>query len=198
VHPSAHSSPQSKWQMDRFSRFCTAYCRKCLYFTMGAPIHQNYPLPMGDLNLSCNMWYFRPMRAHNPNSTSIGSAVFAQMTAECLFSLQWFACFPLKIALPMLASGPHVICGSLGPPDSGMQMATWSSQPFLQGSLVWHTDRATERPTDRPSYSVWSGIIMRNYVGYGKATQSFHASTNNFATIKSPSVRSKHLIKYLV
>ena len=24
---------------------------------------------------------------------------------------------------------------------------------------------------------------MRNYVGYGKATQSFHASTNNFATI---------------
>jgi len=40
VHPSAHLSPQSKWQMDRFSRFCTAYGRKCLYFTMGAPIHQ--------------------------------------------------------------------------------------------------------------------------------------------------------------
>jgi len=38
------------------------------------------------------------MRAHNPNGTSIGSAVFAQMTAECLYSLQWFACFPLKIA----------------------------------------------------------------------------------------------------
>jgi len=39
---------------------------------------------------------------------------------------------------------------------------------------------------------------MRNYVGYGTATQSFHVSTNNFATIKSLSVRSKHLIKYLV
>jgi len=38
------------------------------------------------------------MRAHNPNGTSIGSAVFAQMTAECLYCLQWFACFPLKIA----------------------------------------------------------------------------------------------------
>ena len=71
----------------------------------------------------------------------------------------------------------------IGPPDSGMQMVTWSSQPFLQGSLVWHSDRATERLTDRPSYSVWSGIIMRKYVGYSKATQSFHVSTNNFATI---------------
>jgi len=43
VHPPAHSSPQSKRQMDRFSRFCTAYGRKCLYFTMGTPIHQNCP-----------------------------------------------------------------------------------------------------------------------------------------------------------
>ena len=41
VHPSANSSPQSNRQMGRFSRFCTAYGRKCLYFTMGAPIHQN-------------------------------------------------------------------------------------------------------------------------------------------------------------
>jgi len=47
VHPSAQSSPQSKRQMDRFSRFCTAYGRKCLYFTMGAPIHQNCPFPWG-------------------------------------------------------------------------------------------------------------------------------------------------------
>ena len=37
------------------------------------------------------------MRAHNPNGTSIGSAAFAQTTAECLYCLQWFACFPLKI-----------------------------------------------------------------------------------------------------
>jgi len=39
---------------------------------------------------------------------------------------------------------------------------------------------------------------MPNYVGYGKATQSFHVSTNNFATIKSLYVRLKHLIKYIV
>jgi len=43
----AHSSPQPKRQMDRFRRFCTAYGRMCLYFTMGAPIHQNCPFPRG-------------------------------------------------------------------------------------------------------------------------------------------------------
>jgi len=46
------------------------------------------------------------------------------MTAECLYTLQWFACFPSKLPLPMLASGPHLILGSLGPPESGTQMAT--------------------------------------------------------------------------
>jgi len=46
------------------------------------------------LNL-CILW---PTRVHNPNGTSIGSAVFAQMTVECPYALQWFACFPLKIA----------------------------------------------------------------------------------------------------
>ena len=52
---------------------------------------------------------------------------------------------PSKLPLPMLASGPHLIRGSLGPPESGTQMATWLFQPFLKG---WQTDRATERLTD--------------------------------------------------
>jgi len=60
VHPSAHSSPQSKRQMDKFSRFCTAYGRKCLYFTMGAPIHQNCPFPWG-------IWTSHVTRAHPPS-----------------------------------------------------------------------------------------------------------------------------------
>jgi len=37
---------------------------------------------------------FGPMRAHKPKGTSIGSAVFAQMTAKCPYTLQWFACPP--------------------------------------------------------------------------------------------------------
>jgi len=42
------------------------------------------------------MPYIGPMRAHNPNGTSIGSAVCVQMTAECPYSLQRFACFPFS------------------------------------------------------------------------------------------------------
>ena len=54
-HPSAHSTPQPKQQIDRFSRFCAAHGRKCLYFTMGAPIHQNCPFPWGS-GPSSNTW----------------------------------------------------------------------------------------------------------------------------------------------
>jgi len=57
------------------------------------------------------------MRVHNPNGTTIGSAVFAQTTAERPYTLQWFACFPSKLPLPMLASRPHVIRGLLGAPE---------------------------------------------------------------------------------
>jgi len=59
--------------------FSTAHGRKCLYFTMGAPIHQNCPFPW-EIWTPSNIWCVRPMRAHNTNSTSISSAVFAQMT----------------------------------------------------------------------------------------------------------------------
>jgi len=40
---------------------------------------------------------------------------------------------PSKLPRPMLASGPHVIRGSFGPPESGTQMVTLSFQPFLTG-----------------------------------------------------------------
>jgi len=65
-----------------------------------------------------------------PNGTSIGSAVFAQVTAECPYTLQWFARFSLK---------------------TSTQTATRSLQPFLQGSLVWLTDIPTDR---RQCYSI--------------------------------------------
>jgi len=68
------------------------------YTLQWAPLSTRIAPSHGDLDLPCNTWCFRPMRAHNPNGTSIGPAVFAQMTAECLYCLQWFACPPLKIA----------------------------------------------------------------------------------------------------
>jgi len=126
VHPSTHWSPQPKWQIDHLSRFCTAHGRKCLYFITGAPIHQNCPFRWGS-GPPCNTWCLGPMRADNPNSTSISWAMFAQMTADCPYTLQWFAHFWFKIAPFHGGSGPH---GSLGPFESWTQMATRSLQPF--------------------------------------------------------------------
>jgi len=44
---SVHPSPKLKWQVDWFSRFCTAHGRKSPHFTMDAPIPQNWPFPCG-------------------------------------------------------------------------------------------------------------------------------------------------------
>ena len=93
--------------------------------------------------------FLQPIRAHNPNGISVGSAVFAQMTTECPYTLQWNAPFsPQCCRFPCGDLDPHLKHGSLGPPESSSstQMASRSVQPFLQSSLLWQTDR--------PRYSV--------------------------------------------
>ena len=145
VHPSAHWSPQPKQQIDQFSCFCTAQGRKSLRFT------PELPLTIGGLDLHL-IWFLGFMRAQNSKATSIGSVVFAQLTAECHYTLQWFAYFSIKLPLPMGDLGSHVIHGALGLPESSTEMATRSLQPFLQSSIVWQTDRPTDRPID---HAIW-------------------------------------------
>ena len=49
---------------------------------------------------------FEPTRVHIPNDISIGSAVFAQPTADSRYALQRAALFPVKIAASHRGSGP--------------------------------------------------------------------------------------------
>jgi len=63
-----------KRHLVRFGRFCTAHCRKSVYFRMGAPFPQNCPFPWGSGALS-DTWFLRPTRILNPNGMSIDSAV---------------------------------------------------------------------------------------------------------------------------
>ena len=83
----------TKRQIDRFSCFCTSHGRKSLCFTMGAPFPKNCSFPRGIWTPS-NTRFLRPIRAHKPNGISIGSVVFAQMTIQCPYTLQWDAPFP--------------------------------------------------------------------------------------------------------
>ena len=88
------------------------------------------------------IWFLEPTRAHNPNGISIGSAVFAQVTAECRRCRELEACpSPLELSLPLGDLNPHLIHGSLGPPDSASQTASRSVQPFC-------TAYDCDRPTD--------------------------------------------------
>jgi len=83
---------------------------------------------------------------NNPNSKSIGSAVFAQLAAGSAYTLQWVP-LSTRIAPSNGGSGPHVIHGSLGPPEFWTQTTTRSLQSFLQSSPVWQTDKTTDHAT---------------------------------------------------
>jgi len=77
-----------------------------------------------------NSWFLKPDRTDNPNGITIGSAVFAQVTTECPYTLQWAPLSP-KIAHSHGESGPHLTRNSFGPSEPTNQMASLSVQPFL-------------------------------------------------------------------
>jgi len=117
----------------------------------GPPLHcQNCTFLQGDLDPIYHN-FLGPIRAHNPNDISIGSAVFAQFTTVLDSSPQTIPIihnglrFPSKLPLLMGDLDPHLIYGSLGPPES---------------SNKWHLDwfsyfcRAHYHLTDRPCYLV--------------------------------------------
>jgi len=70
-------------------------------------------------------------RILNPNGISIGSTVFAHLTAKNPYTLER-APFSSKTALPMGDLDPHIIHGFLGPPKSSTQTASQLVQLYLQ------------------------------------------------------------------
>jgi len=97
--------------------------QKSLYFRMGAPVPKIAPSHWGSETLS-NTWFFRPIRAHNANGISIGSAVFAQMiAAKCVPIL--YNGTPLSPQNCPSHGGvdPHLIQRFLGPREFSTQTA---------------------------------------------------------------------------
>jgi len=130
VLPSAHPSPQPKWQIDRFSCFCTAYGRKSLYFTMGGPSPKIAPY-RGQIWTPSNSWFLGPVRAYNPKGITISSAVFTQVTARCHVLYNGPPVIP-QLPFPMGDLYPNLIHGSLGLPESSTQTPSRLVQPFCR------------------------------------------------------------------
>jgi len=103
---------------------------------------------------------FGPMRAHDPNGTSIGSAVFAQMTTECPYTLQCFACFPLKIVPSHVGIWTSCNTWFIGPTRVRNSNGNLIVSAVLAG-LTSATDWQRVKQTDKPRYSVRCGVIMR-------------------------------------
>jgi len=80
---------------------------KSPYTLQWAPLSQNCHFPWGIWTPSYTR-FLGPIRTNNPNSISIGSAVFTQAIAECTYTLQWAVHSPLKIALSHGGSEPHL------------------------------------------------------------------------------------------
>jgi len=143
---SAHLSPQPKRQIDRFSRFCTAHSRKCLYFAMGNPFLPKLPLSMVESGpppiISWTHLSQQPKHL-------VRFSHFAQMTAGCPYTLEWDAPFPLKIA------PSH---GGLEPPSNAWfpgSTQVLNPNGISIGSAVFAgLTTATDKQTDKPRYLV--------------------------------------------
>jgi len=81
--PTAHSSTRPKRHPYRFSRLCTDDRRVSLYFTMGGPFSplKKFAPSHGGSGAPSNTWFPGPTQVLNPNSSSIGAAVFAGLTS---------------------------------------------------------------------------------------------------------------------
>jgi len=112
-------------------------------------------ISVGTSALPSNAWFPGSRRLNIPNGILTSSTVYAQVKPEgSLYTLQWAAFFPLKIA-PSHGSymDPHLIHGSLGPPEPTTQTVSRSVQAFCRVHYTV-TDRQIDQQTDRPRYSV--------------------------------------------
>jgi len=90
VLPSVHQSPQPKRQIDHSAVFAQLMAESP-YTLQWTPLSPKIASSHGDLAPSNTIPWAHP--SLQPNGISIGSAIFAQMTAECPDTLQWDAPF---------------------------------------------------------------------------------------------------------
>ena len=122
--PWAYPCPQPKWHLDWLSHFCTAHGK----VSLGMPGHvlspKNCAFAWCDLDPHLIQWFLRPTGIFIPNGISISSAVFAQLTAEHTYILQWATLFPSKLPLPMGDLDLYLVCNFLDPSKPATQMAS--------------------------------------------------------------------------
>ena len=127
----------------------------------GGPIPHKIACSRGGIGIPSISWFLEPDWAHNPNCITICSAIFAQVTAECPYTLH-LALLPSKLPLPTGDLDPHVRHDSLDPSEPTDQMASLSVQPFLYRwpqcpcTLQW--DAPSTRQNCPFAWGIWTPI----------------------------------------
>jgi len=107
-----HPSPQPKRQIDPFSNFAQLTAR-VVGHARACPSPNNCPF-ISEIWAPSNACFLGPIRVYNRNGSSIGSAVFAQITAERPCILQWPPCRPQYCPFQWRDLHPHLVHDSLG------------------------------------------------------------------------------------
>jgi len=93
-----------------------------------------------------NTCFRGPTWVHIPNGISISLAVFAQLTAECRYTLQWETASPLEIAPLHGGSGPLPNTWFLGSTIVHNPNGSSISSAAFAGLMIDHGDQQTDRP----------------------------------------------------
>ena len=82
-------------------------------------------------------WFLGPTRVQIPNAISIGSAVFAHLTTESRYTLQWTApSLPQNCLFPWGIWTPYLIHGSLGQPKRHLDRLSCFCRPHYCGRPI--------------------------------------------------------------
>jgi len=149
VLPWTNPSPQPKRHLNQFSRFCTVYL-SVIRDAGACPSPSKLPLLMGDLNPHLIRGSLSP-----PDSASQAASQSVQPFSFCTAHSRMSLYFTVhtvdtpstKLPLQMQRSGSPPNTWFLGRTKSSTQTASRSVHPFLQGSLLWQTDRQTDHAT---------------------------------------------------
>ena len=123
----------------------------------------------------------RPTGVHNLNRKSIGSAIFAQLTAEYHRSCPGIS--SLIITRSHGGSKPHLIPASLGPPESITQTVSRSMQPFSRSSrqnVVGHVRACPSPKLPLPMGDLYPKLLRGSLVPPRLASQTASRSVQLF------------------
>jgi len=130
IHDSlSHTEPKVQTASRSVHLFSHRWPHSVPILYSGGPFAAKLPIPTG-IWAPSNTRFLGPIRAHKSNGISIGSSVFAQMTAVSLYFTMGRPFPPQNCPFPWGDLEPHLMRGSLGPPEPSTPMASRSVQPF--------------------------------------------------------------------